>query len=117
MDKWPTSVMESGYDVVPKNFQEPKTEGKTIIPESGATPKEQVFDLQKQAVVDLIAEIVANADVVGHDTTGRTIYLLSLSPQGADTLAALFTDLEDGDPLDDGEEEHDGREPDPEDVR
>ncbi len=88
----------------------------TRIPKSGLPIEEQVFNLQRQAVVDLITEIVANADIVGQGTRGETVYLLRLSPTNADTLAALFADLEDGDPLDAGEDEHDGREPDPEDV-
>ena len=86
----------------------------------GKMPAEaKAAELQRQAVVELIAEIVSNVDIVGHEKGGRTVYLLYLNPKSADTLASLFTDLEDGDPLDAceldpldaGEEEHDGREP------
>lgn len=78
----------------------------------GKMPDEaKTFELQRQAVVELITEIVSNADIVGHEPDGMTVYLLHLSPKSADTLASLFIDLEDGDPLDEGEEEHDGREP------
>ncbi len=86
----------------------------------GKMPVEaNAVSIQRQAVVELITEIVSNADIVGHEKGGRTVYLLHLSPKSADTLASLFADLEDGDPLDAGEldpldageEEHDGREP------
>ena len=99
-------------------------EPKTHIPKSGLSIEEQIFNLRRQAVVDLITEIATNADIVGQGKQGETVYILHLSPTSADTLAALFVDLEDGDPLDDGEldeldqgeDEHDGREPDPEDA-
>ncbi len=86
---------------------------KTRIPGSGAVP-EQLFNLQKQTVVDLISEIVRTVNIVGHESDGSTVYLMRLSPTSADTLAALFAHL---DELDRGENEHDGREPDPEDLR
>lgn len=85
---------------------------KTMIPESKAVSLEdQVFNLQSQAVVSLITEIVENADIVGQAEDGRTAYFLCLSAKSSDTLAALFSDMEDGDVLDAGEEAHDGCEP------
>ncbi len=74
-------------------------------------------ELQQEAVEEMMREVVSGAEIVGHGTDDCTVYLLYLSPKSADTLAALYSDLEDGDPLDAGEMEHDGREPDPEDVR
>lgn len=61
---------------------------------------------QTKDVTELLAEIVANADIVGHNSDGCTVYLMHLSPASADILASLFAD-----------DEHDGREPDPKDVR
>ncbi len=107
MDSWPTKSMNDGYGYVPK--------AKTRIPESGAPPTPE-GSLNQLTVVELISEIVRNADIVGHEPDGRTVYILHLTPKFADTLAALFAHLEDGDELDRGEGEHDGREPDPEDV-
>jgi len=110
MDAWPTKSMNDGYGHVSKD------KPKTRIPESGTVP-ERVSGFDNQTVIDLIYEIVRNADIAGQDATGRTVYIMYLSPKGADTLAAMFASLEDGDELDQGEGEHDGREPDPEDVR
>ncbi len=94
----------------------PKTHPKTRIPESGLTIEEQAFNMQRQAVIALMIEITETSHIIGN-TADKTYYMMHLSPECADTLAALFVGLEDGDPLDAGEEEHDGREPDPEDMR
>ncbi len=89
-----------------------KMESKTRIPEAGSGS----VPYQAKDVTELLVEIVANSDIVGHEPDGTTVYLMHLSPASADTLATLFADQEDGDPLDAGEDEHDGCEPDPEDV-
>ncbi len=81
-------------------------------------PVEEVMALERKAVVDMISEIVANADIAATLDDGTTIYMMHLSPMAADTLAALGADQEidpldagELDPLDAGEAEHDGREP------
>ncbi len=81
-------------------------------------PISVVYDLERQSVVDLMIEVVANADIINTMSDGTTLYVLHLSATAADTLAALFADLEGDeldagelDPLDAGEDEHDGREP------
>ena len=60
MDKWPTAKMESGYDHIPKAFRDKKPT--TRIPKAGLSIKEQAFNLQQQAIVDLLTEIAAHAD-------------------------------------------------------
>ena len=64
---------------------------------------EVVHDLERQAVTDLMIEVVDSADILGVMADGTTLYVMQLSAIASDTLAALFTDSE-GD-------EHDGREP------
>ncbi len=78
-------------------------------------PVEIVYNLERQAIVDLMTEVVKTADIVGQTAGGETVYLMHLTPRSADALAALFADQE-GDPLELGEEEHDGREPDGDEV-
>ena len=93
----------------------------------GKPPVSEVAEtgITEKHVFNLLQEIIACADIVGQDEEGRTVYVIRLSPEGADTLATMNAAMEDGDELDKGEldeldrgeDEHDGREPDPEDVR
>ncbi len=94
----------------------PIGKGPEAVPESGFTTDD---------VFNLLTEILGNVDIVGHEKDGRTVYVVRLSPESADILAAMDAAMEDGDELDKGEldeldrgeDEHDGREPDPKDVR
>ncbi len=81
-------------------------------------PVEGVLALERKAVVGLISEIVATAEIAATLDNGTTVYMMLLSPMAADCLAALGADQEidpldagELDPLDAGEEEHNGREP------
>ena len=65
-------------------------------------PISATYDLESKAVISLMTEVADNADIVGQMADGTTMYILHLSAEAADTLAALFSDSED---------EHDGREP------
>ncbi len=102
-DARPIKSMNAGYGYVPKAMQEEARE--THMPESGSV-HQHVGGFDNQTVIDLIYEIVRNADVAGHGADGRTVYIMHLSPKGADTLASMFAALEDGDELDQGEGEH-----------
>ena len=70
----------------------------------GMDPVSATYDMDRKAIVSLMLEIVATADIIGHMIDGTTLYKMHLSPEAADTLAALFSDS-------DGEEEDDEREP------
>ena len=98
------------------DMSHPIGKGPKAEPESGISEKD---------VFNLLTEIIASADIVGHDKDGQTVYVVRLSPESADALAAMTAAREDGDELDAGEldeldrgeDEHDGREPDPEDAQ
>lgn len=102
------------------------------IPIGKGFEEESESGISDKDVFNLLTEIISNADIVGHEKDGRTVYVVRLSPKSADILVAMTAAMEDGDeldageldPLDEGEldeldageDEHDGREPDPEDA-
>ena len=61
-----------------------------------AEVEEKLLELQRTAVVNMIAEVVETSDIVGQDVNGNTLYLMALSPGNANTLAALFADMSEG---------------------
>ena len=80
--------MESGYDHVPKALEaESESEAADVD-----VDVDVVLELQRDAVVLMIAEIVQNADIVGQEGAS-TVYLLHLGRASADTLAAMAADL------------------------
>lgn len=87
MDKWPTKTMESGYDHIPKAVKD------EAEPEAVDADMDAALELQRVAVVLMIAEVVRNADIVGQQGDA-TVYLLHLSAGSAATLAALGADVD-----------------------
>ncbi len=68
------------------------------------------IDLKKAN--ELLGRIVESLDVMpGFSTDEKCVFMLELSPEDVDELATFGADQEDADPLDNGEQEHDGREP------
>ena len=65
------------------------------VAEAEAEVVAQVMELQRTAVVELIAAVVRNADIVGQEGD-LTVYLLHLDAPSAITLAALRADITEG---------------------
>ena len=88
MDKWPTKTMGSGYDHVPKAFRDEADPAAADVD----VDVDVVLELQRAAVVLMIAEVAQNADIVGQEGDS-TVYLLHLGTSSADVLAALAADM------------------------
>ncbi len=100
MDDWPTKPMNSGYDHVPKAFRDDRGDLSVVQvePEVEVEPADAdaMLELQRQALVNMIAEVVKNAEIVGQEGDA-TVYLMHLGVVGAAVLAALrIAMMEDG---------------------